>query len=121
MLLSCALFGADNKVADSPASLSFKPLDWHVPRGEPFKTVLADGLTAYIAEDKALPLISITGYVRYGQLNDPRGKEGLCTFLAALMRTGGTQKYQSDTLDALLDLAEGGIRDLTSAQQVAVA
>jgi zinc protease len=103
-LVSCALFGADDKVSDSPASISFKPLDWRVPRGEPFRTVLSNGLVAYIAEDKTLPLFSITGYVRYGQLRDPKGKEGLCTFLAALMRTGGTQKYHSDTLDALLDL-----------------
>jgi zinc protease len=88
---------------DKPSSIQFKPLNWQVPRGEPYRTVLKSGLVAYIAQDPTLPLISISGYVRFGQLNDPRGKEGLCGFLAALMRTGGTQEYQSDTLDALLD------------------
>jgi zinc protease len=102
--LSGALFAGAEKLPDSPASIPFKPMDWRVPRGEAFRTVLKNGLVAYIAEDKALPLISISGYIRYGQLNDPRGKEGLCNLLAALMRTAGTKKYQSDTLDALLDL-----------------
>ena len=104
ILFSGTLFAAHGKIPNNPSSIHFDSLKWQVPRGEPFRVVLGTGLVAYIAEDQTLPLLSISGYVRYGQLNDPRGKEGLCSMLAALMRTGGTQKYQSDSLDALLDL-----------------
>jgi zinc protease len=98
------LSGDTRKIPDSPSRIIYKSLDWMVPRGEPYRIVLANGLTAYIAEDKNLPLISISGHVRFGQLNDPKNKSGLCTMLATMMRTGGTRKFQSDTLDALLDL-----------------
>jgi zinc protease len=79
-------------------------MNWKVPLGSPYRLTLPNGLIAYIAEDKTLPMVSISGYIRYGSLNDPKGKEGLSALLTALMRTGGTQKYQSDSLDALLDL-----------------
>ena len=72
--------------------------------GEPYRIVLKNGLVAYIAEDRTLPLVSISGYIKYGSVNDPAGKEGLCSLLADLLRTGGTQKYQSDSLDAIIDL-----------------
>jgi len=103
LLLSSHAFADSNKIPENPAHISFKPLDWKVPRGEPYRIVLSNGLIAYIAEDKNLPLASVSGYIRYGQVSDPAGKEGLCSLLAALMRTGGTQKYQSDSLDELID------------------
>jgi zinc protease len=61
-------------------------------------------MTVYIAEDQTLPLVSVSGAIRYGNILDPKGKEGMCELLANVMRTGGTQKYQSDSLDALIDL-----------------
>ena len=104
LFLAVVLFAKSGQIPATPSAITFKPLDWKVPRGEPYRTVLTSGIVAYIAEDRTLPLFSITGIVRFGQLNDPKGKEGLCNFLAALMRIGGTQKFQSDSLDALLDL-----------------
>jgi zinc protease len=94
----------NNRLPDNPSRISYKPLDWKVPVGAPYRHVLPSGLVAYIAEDRTLPLVSISGYIKYGDLKDPEGKEGLCSLLAALLRTGGTKKYQSDSLDAIIDL-----------------
>jgi zinc protease len=64
---------------------------------------LADGPIAYVAVDSTLPLVSIVAYIRSGSLTDPAGKEGLGALMARLMRTGGTERYHADTLDALVD------------------
>jgi zinc protease len=54
--------------------------------------------------DSQLPFVQVVAYFRYGSLLDPAGKEGLSALMTRLMRTGGSQRYQADTLDALLDL-----------------
>jgi Predicted Zn-dependent peptidases len=107
-----------DKIPDSPSRIEFKPLNWKVPLGAPYRTVLPNGLVAYIAEDQSLPLVKISGYIRYGSLLDPKGKEGLCSLLANLMRTGGTRKYQADSLDALIDLYALNIRISASETQM---
>ena len=113
ILLAMGFNGASakvDKIPDSPSRIEFKPLNWKVPLGEPYRTILPNGLVAYIAEDQSLPLVKISGCIRYGSLLDPIGKEGLCNLLANLMRTGGTRKYQADSLDALIDLYALSIR-----------
>jgi zinc protease len=89
---------------ESPAKIVYMPLDWKVPLGAPYRQVLDNGLVAYIAEDHLLPLVKVSGYVRYGNICDSLGMEGISELMASLMRTGGTHAYQSDTLDALIDL-----------------
>jgi zinc protease len=93
-----------SQVPDSPAKISYQPLGWKVPLGAPYRYVLDNGLVAYIAEDQSLPYFKLSGYVRYGSICDPAGKEGISSLMANLMRTGGTQAYFSDTLDCLIDL-----------------
>ena len=92
------------QVPDSPAKIAYQPLGWKVPLGAPYRQVLDNGLVTYIAEDHSLPYFKLSGYVRYGSIYDPAGKEGISSLMATLMRTGGTQAYQSDTLDYLIDL-----------------
>jgi zinc protease len=87
-----------------PAKISYPKLQWTVPLGSPYRITLKNGLRAYVAVDSQLPLVQISAYFRCGTLLDPVGKEGLCSIMSRLMRTGGTEKYQADTLDALLDL-----------------
>jgi zinc protease len=74
-----------------------------VPLGDNYRVQLASGPVAYVAVDSALPLVSIAAYIRSGSLTDPAGKEGLGSLMARLMRTGGTERYHADTLDALID------------------
>jgi len=97
-------FSQTQSIPSHPSKLKFDSLDWSVPMGEEYRTVLKNGLRAYIAPDSTLPLVEISGYVRTGTLFDPSGKEGLGRMLGILLRSGGTQKYQADTLDKIIDL-----------------
>jgi zinc protease len=97
-------FSATAQVPASPSKIAYPPLGWKVPLGESYRQVLDNGLVAYIAEDHALPYFQLSGIVRYGEICDPAGKEGISSLLTSLMRLGGTAAYHSDTLDAIIDL-----------------
>ena len=56
------------------------PLGWSIPSGEPYRLQMENGMIVYIAEDSLLPLVQISGFVRYGSLNDPAGKRGFLPF-----------------------------------------
>jgi zinc protease len=91
-------------VPQHPEKIAYDTLRWSVPLGTPYRAELKNGLRAYIASDSTLPLVRLTVYARCGTLLDPQGKEGMTSLLANLMRTGGTARFQADTLDALIDL-----------------
>ena len=102
--MAAAANPAAKSIPSHPIKLKYDPLKWTVPLGEKYRVQLKNGLTAYVATDSLLPLVQITGYVKYGSLLDPSGKEGLSDLLTNLMRSGGTQKYPADTLDELIDM-----------------
>jgi zinc protease len=95
--------GAGPPLPANPSKISYPPLQWNVPLGTPYRVELKNGLAAYVAVDSQLPIVQLVAYVRYGTLLDPAGKEGQAQLMATLMRTGGTQEYPADTLDALID------------------
>jgi zinc protease len=92
-----------SKTPKHPSKIKYEKLGWEVPLGSPYRMDLSNGLRLYIAEDKSLPLVTIRGYFKSGTINDPAVKEGLGSFTAHLMRTGGTKDIPSDTLDALIE------------------
>lgn len=94
---------SSSPIPSHPSKLKFQALDWTVPLGSPYRTELKNGLVAYIAEDRTLPLVQVVLYIRSGSLLDPSGKEGLASLMTKLMRTGGTSKYPADTLNELID------------------
>jgi zinc protease len=91
-------------IPSHPSKLVYDSLKWTIPVGAPYRVELKNGLIAYIAQDTSLPIVKITGYVRYGSLADADGKDGCSDLLANLIRTGGTEKYPADSLDELIDL-----------------
>jgi zinc protease len=96
--------GADEPgIPSSPSQIVYGPLDWTVPLGSPYRETLKNGLRAYIAVDSQLPLVEISAYFRWGALKDPAGKEGACSLLGKLMKTGGTAAYSPDSIDAVID------------------
>ena len=104
-LLSAAAPGKKTiAIPEHPSKLRYAPLNWEVPTGEQYRAELPNGLIAYVAKDSSLPLVQITGYIRYGSIADPTGKEGISSLLATLMRSGGTRKYPADSLNELIDL-----------------
>ena len=118
LLFCTSLFAAAKTLPSHPGKLTYAPLNWQVPDGEQYRTVLPNGMVAYIAEDHALPLVKVSGYVGCGTINDPAGKEGLYNVMAYLLRTGGTKKYPSDSLDALIDLYAMNVRISVSETQM---
>lgn len=94
---------ARSGVPNHPTKIEYSKLDWQVPLGKPYRRTLDNGLRVYLAEDPSLPLVSVIGYLKYGSIAEPKGKEGIGALLVRLMRTGGTEQYPPDTLDAVLD------------------
>lgn len=101
-LISSTIF-SEATLPSHPSEIAYTNFDWEPPLGSPYRKTLKNGLKVYIAEDKKVPLITIKGYLKGGNLNDPQGLEGLSSFATKLMRTGGTEKYSADTLDELID------------------
>ena len=106
-LLACLLcafcISQDVSASDliAPDNLKYPKLEFKLPQAE--RIQLQNGITLFYLEDRELPLINITGFLRSGTMYDPIGKEGLAQLTAGLLRTGGTRKIQSDTLDQQLD------------------
>jgi predicted Zn-dependent peptidase len=86
-----------------PDKIKYSNLNWEVPLGEPYRQVLDNGLKVYIATDSSLPLYQISGFIQCGTLLDPEGKEGLTSLMTTMLLSGGTKKYNPDTLDKLID------------------
>lgn len=86
-----------------PSEIEYSNFDWEPPLGSPYRKTLKNGLKVYIAEDRKVPMVTISGYIEGGSLNDPKGLEGLSSFATKLMRTGGTENFSSDSLDELID------------------
>ncbi|MCL2688312.1 MAG: insulinase family protein [Chitinispirillia bacterium] len=91
-------------IADHPSLIVFDSLDWSVPLGDPYRTELKNGMIAYVAVDSTLPLVTLSALVRSGSLGDPNDKVGLGSLMTRLLRTGGTEQYNADSLDALIDM-----------------
>lgn len=103
-LVQIAFAATEKAIPQHPSALKYDSLNWVVPLGKEFRVQLQNGLIAYIATDKKLPVVTITGLIHYGSLLDPSGKEGLSSLMSTLLRNGGTEKFPADTLDDLIDL-----------------
>lgn len=76
-----------------------------IPEVEEIK--LENGMRLYLLEDKTLPLIQASVRIHGGSYLDPAEKLGLAEICGELLRTGGTEKYNSDALDELLESIGG--------------
>ena len=86
-----------------PDQLTFKPLVFTPPSAGDYRVVLTNGMVAYVAEDKALPLVNIAITVRTGSHLDPQGKEGLASFTGSQIRRGGSSSLTAEQLDERFD------------------
>jgi predicted Zn-dependent peptidase len=91
------------EIPPKPDQLSFKPLAYTPPSARDYRVVLKNGMVAYVAEDKALPLVNIAITVRTGSYLEPAGKEGLAGITGAQMRRGGTARLSAEQLDERFD------------------
>ena len=86
-----------------PDQLTFKPFVFTPPSAGDYRVVLKNGMVAYVAEDKALPLVNIAITVRTGSYLESQGKEGLASFTGSQIRRGGSSSLTAEQLDERFD------------------
>jgi predicted Zn-dependent peptidase len=86
-----------------PEQLAYPGLTYTVPDARALKATLANGVTAYLAEDRLLPLVNVQVYFRGGRYMEPSGKEGVADLTGTVWRTGGAGALDAKQLDEELD------------------
>jgi predicted Zn-dependent peptidase len=94
---------AAEDIPSRPEKLNFPPLEYQPPEAGGFRVVLDNGIPAYLAEDRILPLISVGLNFRGGQYMEPAGKAGLASLTGTVWRTGGAGELTGPQLDEELD------------------
>ena len=99
--------------SQAPAPLQPRPIAIPAPR----ETVLSNGLTLVVVEDKRLPLVSYRLAFRVGGAFDPPGLPGLTDLLAGLMPEGTTSRTSREIADEVArmgaSLSAGASSDYT--------
>jgi zinc protease len=89
------------------AQKHYKELDYpalgdiQIPDIEQF--TLPNGMRVYLCEDRELPMINVSAFIRTGSVFDPPEIVGLSSAAGTLMRTGGTRNMTGDEIDELLE------------------
>jgi predicted Zn-dependent peptidase len=110
---AAALFGAATLAGAAPAAaaaeiprhprdLKYAPLNFEVPKVDKYQFKLKNGLSAWIAEDFTLPLVSVSIKVRAGQFLAP-DRPGLAGLTGSLMRKGGAGDLTAEQFDERAD------------------
>jgi predicted Zn-dependent peptidase len=89
-------------IPDRPEKLTFPAFSFTPPSAATDRTTLASGPVAYIAEDRELPLVSISITLRGGRYLDPAGKEGLADLTGYLLSKSGTKSFTAEELEERL-------------------
>ena len=87
-VLLASVAGASD-IPKRPEELEYPSLTYAAPDAAAFAIKLANGVPAYVAEDRQLPLISVQIYFRGGRYLEPEGKEGMAHLTGTVWRTGG--------------------------------
>ncbi len=82
--------------------LEFPPLP-EVQLPEYIRYELDNGMVVYLAEDRDLPLIRGTAFIRTGSRFEPSDKVGLGSVTGTLMRSGGTKSHPPERLNFILE------------------
>jgi len=75
----------------------------------PERWSLSNGLTVLFLEDRELPLVSGTLYIKSGSLWEPADAGGLVSAMGTLMRQGGAGNFSADQLDRELEILSASI------------
>ena len=99
MLVSTPVFAQEPTIPDHPRNLFFESLEFEPPSSERHRHTLANGGTAFVVEDHALPLVNVSVLVRTGSYLDRPGKIGLAALTGSQMRAGGTASLSAADFD----------------------
>jgi zinc protease len=75
--------------------------EFEVP--QPLRLELENGMVVILMEDHELPIVSAVARIRTGSRLEPADKVGLASLTGLVLRTGGTEKMDSDELDDFLE------------------
>ncbi len=104
LLLVCNLSFAQ---LPRPEELKFPPLKFEPPNPANFRVVLANGLRAYLREERALPIVNITAIIHTGGLYVPKEKAGLDSLLSDCLIKGGTKTRTGQVIEERIDFLGG--------------
>lgn len=109
VLLSLVLAGFGFGQAQKPSDLKFAPLTFHPPDPQAFRAVYAGGLRAYVAEDRGLPIVTVSALIHFGGLYLPQDKQGLEALLSQTLIRGGTKTREGTAIEERLDFLGGSL------------
>ncbi len=90
------------EIPERPEELKFPPFNFQPPHAATYRVPLRSGPVAYVAEDRELPLVTITLSVHTGDWVEPEGKEGLTDMCGYLLTRAGTAARTAQELDERL-------------------
>lgn len=102
LLGALLLAPAAQAIPPKPDAITFPKFAYQPPSAKEYRTVLKSGPVAYVAEDRELPLVSITVTLRGGTYLNPVGKEGLAELAGYLLARGGTKSKTAEQLEERL-------------------
>jgi len=102
LLAALLLAPSAQGIPPHPDKLTYPKFAFQPPTAKEYRTVLKSGPVAYVAEDRELPLVSITVTLRGGTYLSPPGKEGLAELAGYLLARGGTKSKTAEQLEERL-------------------
>ncbi len=96
LLSACA-----SSLSETPAQLTYPPLDFTFPEVE--TRTLENGVQLYLKQDDELPLVQVTALLGSGTIGVSRDLTGFGGVFSETLRTGGTAAYSPDRLEERLD------------------
>ncbi len=95
--------------ATHPDQLKYPALKFDPPDPKAFRTEYANGLRAYVQEDRSLPLFNITALINFGGLYVPKDKTGLERVMSDAYIRGGTRTREGDAIEERIDFLGGSL------------
>lgn len=110
ILLLILLVGAAlGQPADWPDPFAMEFATVEFTPSEPERAVLGNGIVVYLAESRALPIVTGVAYVDARSTFDPVDKVSLASFTANLLREGGAGGRTSEEIDAKLEFLAASV------------
>jgi len=89
--------------AAHPRDLEYPELNYQPPEGNDYRTILHQGMPAFIAEDHTLPILDIALLINAGRAYDPAGKTGISELTAQSLIAGGTMELPGTKFQEQMD------------------
>ena len=115
VLILTSVLGCGSTSKRSEAIVPSSPVQKFVPP-TPERWSLPNGIQVMFLEDKELPIVSGSLYIRSGGLWEPKSSPGLAGALGDLMRKGGAGDLNADALDERLEELSAGISSAIGAE-----